>query len=274
MPGLIACIKKKIYVFLKFFGFKIIKLSRDRANFDRLHKIFLRKNKIPIIFDVGANVGQTISRFKKINDESIIHSFEPVKEDFEVLQKKFSNDKSIILNNIALGEKDCSRNLYINNLPGSSSFYKLIPETQWVIERSQTYKNDPKNVFKESVNLQMTTLDSYCEKNHISKIDILKIDTQGYEDKILQGARRLLETKSISYIEIEIIFNDIYEKKLNFFEIEKYLIPNGYELFAISNAGNYYDDYIFQVDVIYFNVHDLLKETKYAFEKINSNEKF
>ena len=274
MPRLTFYIKKKLHLFLKLFGFKIIKLSRDRANFDRLHKIFLRKNKIPIIFDVGANIGQTISRFKKINIECIVHSFEPVKEDFEVLQKKFSNDKSIILNNIALGEKDCTRDLYINNLPGSSSFYKLIPETQWVKERSKTHKNDPKRVFKESVNLKMTTLDSYCEKNHILKIDILKIDTQGYEDKILQGAKRLLETKSISYIEIEIIFNDIYEKKLNFLEIEQYLIPKGYELFAISNPGNYYDDYIFQVDVIYFNVDDLLNETKYAFEKINLNENF
>ena len=90
---MISKIKRRIHDILKFFGFKVIKLKRDRANFDRLHKIFLKDLKFPIILDIGANIGQTIYRFKKLENSSIIHSFEPVAKDYQILIKKFKDDK-------------------------------------------------------------------------------------------------------------------------------------------------------------------------------------
>ncbi len=269
---MISIIKRRIHAILKFFGFKITKLKRDRADLDRLHKIFLKDLKSPVIFDVGANTGQTINRFKKLENSSIIHSFEPVKKDFQILIKKFKDDKSVHLNNFALGEKNYKKKFFSNNLTGSSSFSRLTPQTKWVKQRSSQHKMDPNKVFNESFDCQIMTLDDYCEKNHVEKIDILKIDTQGYESEVLQGAKKLIENKKIGYIELEIIFNNIYEKKLNFFEVEKYLLPFGYELFAIQNPGNLYDDYIFQVDVIYFNPDALLVNKDYIYEDLN--EKF
>lgn len=274
MKNIIFHIKKIFIKFLKFFGLKIIKINRDRSNLDRLHKIFLKDISLPIIIDVGANVGQTILRFKNLNNRCFIHSFEPVENDYKVLQKKFNNNKSIFLNNCALGEKTYKKKLYINNLSGSSSFNKLTPNTEWIKKRSFTNKVDPREVFQCSTNCDVITLDDYCEKNSIKKIDVLKIDAQGYEDKILEGAKKIIKAKIVNYIELEIIFNNVYEKKLSFLDIEKNLIPFGYELFAISNPGNYYDDYIFQVDVIYFNRAALTQEKIYIYEELNKRFKY
>ena len=278
MRNIIFYIKKNLIKFLKFFGLKIIKINRDRSNLDRFHKIFLKDISSPIIIDVGANIGLTILRFKNLNNGCLIHSFEPVENDYKILRKKFNNNKSIFLNNCALGEKIYKKKLYINNLSGSSSFNKLTPNTEWVKKRSFIHKVDSREVFQCSANCDVITLDSYCEKNSIKKIDVLKIDAQVYEDKILEGAKKIIKEKIVNYIELEIIFNNVYEKKLSFLDIEKNLIPFGYELFAISNPGNYYDDYIFQVDVIYFNPAALTQEKIYIYEELNKrfnyNENF
>ena len=266
-------IKILIHKTLKLFGLRIHKINRDRSNLDRLYKIFLNEIKSPIIIDVGANIGQSINRFKKLNKKAIIHSFEPIKKDFQALQDKYKNDKNVFLNNIALGEKEYEKKLFSNNLSGSSSFSKLIPNTYWIKQRSSTRNINPEEAFDKEVDCKVMTLDDYCKNKQIQKIDVLKIDTQGYEDKVLVGAKKLIENKKINYVELEIIFNNIYEKKLNFFEIEKHLVPFGYELFAIQNPGNLYDDYIFQVDVIYYNPDALLSDKNYIYEDLNKKFK-
>ena len=68
--------KKIIKKILENFGFEIKKLDRKKLNFDDIYKKFFDDNLI--IFDVGANKGQSIERFKKIFPKSTIHAFEPI----------------------------------------------------------------------------------------------------------------------------------------------------------------------------------------------------
>ena len=55
--------------------------------FDKIYQKIIKNDK-PIIFDIGANKGQSIERFLKINENSLIHSFEPIIEEFNNLKKK------------------------------------------------------------------------------------------------------------------------------------------------------------------------------------------
>ena len=81
----------------------------------------------------------------------------------------------------------------------------------------------------------------------------MKIDTQGYEVNVLEGAKNTLKKKKISIIETELILDDVYEKHATFFQIEKYLIPNNYRLVAVKpmNYNNFFEGNIFVVDLIY-----------------------
>ena len=81
----------------------------------------------------------------------------------------------------------------------------------------------------------------------------MKIDTQGYEVNVLEGAKNTLKEKKISIIETELILDDVYEKHATFFQIEKYLIPNNYRLVAVKpmNYNNFFEGNIFVVDLIY-----------------------
>ena len=167
------------------------------------------------------------------------------------MKDKFGNDNTIKLNNIALGNIDGTEDLKYKFLSSHSSFNKINTDTKWIKKISKLNGTTPQNytIKKETVSLR--SLQSYCKENNISEIDVLKIDTQGYEDKVLEGALELLKSKKIKLIQIEVLLTDVYRKSLNIYDIEKYLIPKKYKLFANSVRGGSLHSELFQQDHIY-----------------------
>ena len=234
------------------FGYKIMKMGGDILDLDSITKSLITKSD-PVIFDVGANKGQSIIRYKKLFQCPIIHSFEPNIDEVNILKQKYINDKDLYLNSVAVGDKRGNLEFNINACTGLSSFKNAIPNTTWIKKRSNTYKVDDKNFTTEKRNTKIITLDDYVNEKNLSNIDILKIDTQGFEDKVLLGAQNLLKNNRIKLIQLELIFSEIYEKPLQIYDVEKTLIPNNYKLFGISNNGSLITEYRYQSDFIYIS---------------------
>ena len=245
--------RKFIQKIINLFGFKVIKINNiDSSDLDTLTKYIIKKSE-PVIFDVGANKGQSIIRYKKLFQNPIIHSFEPNIDEVNILKQKYINDKDLYLNNVAVGDKKGKLEFNINANSGHSSFKNLIPNTTWIKKSSKNIKIDEKNYTTKKVNAEIITLDDYVNEKNLTNIDVLKIDTQGFEDKVLEGAQNLLKNNRIKLIQIELIFSEIYENPLNIYDIEKILIPKNYKLFEISNGGSLITNYIFQSDFIYIS---------------------
>lgn len=215
--------KKKIQQLFNYFGYYLIK----KKNFEKLYRTldetikYLIKKKNPIIFDVGAHTGESVERFRSLFNNSYIHCFEPSIESYKSL-KKYENYKTKV-NNFALGDINEVKKLYINNDDSTSGFYKFSKS-----------KNLDNNTLSELAKIK--TLDQYVHEKKIKCIDLLKIDVQGFESKVLKGAIRTLKDK-IKIIELEIIFIDYYEKKSSFYELENIIKPLGFELFSISSPA-------------------------------------
>ena len=107
-------IKKIIKKIFSILGYNISRIDKKykKLSFNDIHKAKIDIDN-PLIFDVGANKGQSIRRFKNIFPRSTIHAFEPIKEEFVKLQDEFKNDKSIFLNNFALGDSLDQKNLIL-----------------------------------------------------------------------------------------------------------------------------------------------------------------
>ena len=246
--------KKIIHNIFKVFGLNVSRINPEikDLSFDDIYKLKIKKK--PIIFDVGANRGQSIERFKKIFDKPIIHAFEPIKFEFEKLKDKYKNDENVILNNFAVGDKEEKKEFYITAKTGTSSFNKLTPNTNWLKTRSKQFNTSLENYTKEVVEVNVITLNKYCEDNQINEIDILKIDTQGYEDKVLMGCKKILEKNSITAVETEITFDNVYEKHLSFSDLEKFLLPHNFRFCGINIASNnLFSGIVFFADLLYFN---------------------
>lgn len=200
-------------------GYSISRLSGEQSGRNTFSDITtLTGSNSPIIFDVGANVGETIKLFKEHMPHSIIHAFEPSDDTFKVLQGATSGMSNIHYNNFALGRNTDELILHKSSLSGMTSL--LNPgKDYWgeVVER---------------IPVLVSTLDDYCFNRDIQSIDILKLDTQGFDLEVLRGAKRLLEGGKIHILLIEIIFNDIYEGQSLPEEIFSFLRKWGFRLVA------------------------------------------
>lgn len=195
------------------------------------------KAELPIIiFDVGANIGQSIEVFRAEFPNSVIHSFEPEPKAFSQLQKKFEHLDHTYLYNFALSEKKGLAPLHVNNACLSTS--SLNPfNTQ-----SLSIKNGvhPKLCITEvsqldSVVVKTETIDNVIKSLGVEKINILKLDCQSYEPLVLEGARSALNSANIDFITTEITFDDVYGKGVSFADIENRIAPYGFRIYDICH---------------------------------------
>jgi FkbM family methyltransferase len=188
----------------------------------------------PLIFDVGANIGQSVDCYSKAKPESIIHCFEPNPYAFEKLVLHCKNRNHVKLVNSALSDRYGSTRFYATQRTELSSL--LRPES-WLSALS----SDEKYKFDELF-ISCITLDQYCQDSGIEWIDILKIDVQGAEPKVLQGGAKLLSSNRIGLIYLEVMLADTYVNQATLVQLLETLGAYHYRLwdlvpFTYTHAG-------------------------------------
>jgi FkbM family methyltransferase len=235
---------------------------------EKVLKLLVDKNN-PLIIDVGANMGQSIEEFFSIWPSGSVIAFEPQNECVKHLNsiKQKLNDQNLEIIEAALGSEDLheGRKFFSHNIEsgvtghtsGLSGFNKLNLDSKDSINlMNMDPLSDEYAAYTSGLNIERQVpcfrLDSFLSKTNLKKIDLLKIDTQGFEPEVLEGAGEYL--KSTKVVLTELMIYDLYERKLTFSDIEKYLLPAGFELFDIShiskNPANGRTDW---VDLIYVN---------------------
>lgn len=197
--------------------------------FERLVRLIGRLNlSHPLIFDVGANIGQSIDKFRGAWPDASIHCFEANPSVFQYLHTQYAAEKDLYFNPVALSERIGELSFFATRVAEVSS---LLSPTQRMQNLSVEHKYD-----YEEITVPSETLDHYCETQHISRIDLLKIDVQGAELSVLKGAQGLLSAGAVSMIYLETTFADCYENQTLFTDLLVYLsqVGEGYELWDIA----------------------------------------
>jgi FkbM family methyltransferase len=231
---MIIIIKKIIKFFLNnLFNIDILNFrSRNKnSKFNFFIEIFSYfKNYKIIIFDVGANAGQSTDFFLKILEKIKIinyeiHIFEPDYNLFKNLKKKFFLNKKIFLNNIGLGSKIEKKFFNIYESSTKNSFYEI----DFSIKQKK----------KEKISVFVSTVDEYCKKKRIKKIDILKLNVEGFETNCLFGSKSMIKKDKINLIYTSLSIGKFY-KNINqdIYDIEKLLFRK-YQLIGIDTNRNF-----------------------------------
>jgi len=194
----------------------------------------LKKLNINYIFDVGSHRGESIDYFIKLKDLKKIQSFEPQKNIFLVLKKKYKNNNKVILNQIALSQNENYKDFYINDLSSTSSFSRLNKKSLWLKIKNKILNK--KNPIINKIKIRSLTIDKFIKQKKIKKIDLLKIDTEGHELEVLKGALKTIKEHKVKFILIELHFSKMYQNyskkkiesflaKNNFFLLKKFKFP-------------------------------------------------
>lgn len=244
-------IKSAVRNVIRKFGYDIVYL-KPKHDFDKLYTtLFPRFSKDITIFDVGAHRGESIDRFKTAFPNLTIHGFEPQAENFEFLRNKYAGDSSVILNNCGIGQEAGELEFHSFKKTDVGSFVGIDPDSAWAKVRSHEFDTVPDEFETGTYKVPVQSIDDYIKETGLKQINLLKIDTQGFEDDVLKGCKESLSNNLIDFVELELIITGPYQKKLMFKDIEAIFEPFGYKMYGIQRGGNYYDSPILQFDLLF-----------------------
>lgn len=214
--------------------------SSDKRNAEYLEAFSPQKffqslvtRSAPIILDVGAHRGESVRFFKEIFPECKIYSFEPDPDNFEELEK------CCVEINTAFGGGAAALNQAVGDQSGVVQFFKqdishlggLLP----INKRSEDSLGYAEKALNQSISVQAITLDQFFIENRLQHIDLLKIDVQGFETAVLNGAKKVLQKTSCCTVEVS--FYDFYENSSSLLIVEQAMQNAGMILWDISKVS-------------------------------------
>jgi len=193
-------------------------------NFTISGEAWLLRKLAPVldtVFDVGANRGDYAKLLQQYNLAINIYAFEPHPQTFQSLKILASDSLKVF--NLGLGSESKVCKLYDYAEQDASSHATLYPE----VLQART-----KKLIEHAINI--TRLDTQAEQLAINSIGLLKIDTEGHEFAVLQGAGKWLHAGKIEIIHFE--FNEMNIASRHFFKDFLELLSE-YQLFRLLPNG-------------------------------------
>ncbi len=210
-------LKKAIHHFTRKLGFDFYAL-KDRVEKENQKLIWLRDKNIKSVIDIGANVGQFATKIRGVNQTAKIYCFEPIASCFYTLVNSFKNDVNFTPFNFACGDTTEKLEINVNNYSPSSSLLEI--EKLHVDNFKHTTVHT-----KETI--QVDLLDNLIDIEKLNHPVLIKIDTQGFEKKVINGAKKTIAKADI--ILIELSYQKLYKNQSLFHEIYSMLYNMGFQ---------------------------------------------
>jgi FkbM family methyltransferase len=211
------------------------------GEFLKLNRTWIRKSCIQTVIDIGSHTGEFASAIGALLPGVQIYAFEPLPDCYDRLQRRLKRYPPSEAFNVAIGDESREVQFWRSSFSKSSSVLpmgKLHREAfSWTAGTA-------------ALTVPMVRLDDYLERMILRPKVLLKIDVQGYENKVLCGGSQIL--RSVDYVMIEVSFDLLYEAQASFDEVYRRLVESGF-----SYAGNLdqlkspLDDRILQADALF-----------------------
>lgn len=172
-----------------------------------------------IVFDIGANIGVIASWFAQRCKH--VHAFEPHPKNISAIeyQRQLRNLTNITLHDFALGKNKSKMQLHVKEFHGHHSLGD--------VDNSPTI---------DKIEVNVRPLDDIFQEFDIDKINFMKIDVEGFESDVLNGAKNILENKKIDYILFELQDTILHSINRTSSEVFDILFESGYQIIDLNGT--------------------------------------
>lgn len=203
--------KKLLRRIAEHLGYRYFKIAYQPVGLDHAHDVsrFLGSARnVKVVFDVGANEGQTAEHYARAFPSAQIYSFEPVAATYQSLVERVSKWPRVRTFQLAFADRNRTARIQLASVSGWNSLRN---------ELSDNCSSTPHEL------VEIRTLDSFCAEQKISHIDLLKTDTEGFDLEVLKGAEVMLRAQQIQFILAEVTFHPENTYHTSFFRFAEYL---------------------------------------------------
>jgi len=222
--------KKALGGSIEYEGFQLFLDSEDSINLAmtdkeyEFYELSLFKEELNegnVVLDIGANIGlYTLVASKIVNDSGFVFSFEPDPKSFANLKHNIEGN---IIQNVVLINKA------VSNTTGSAH---LVCSTSNIM-RVLNYLTSNKSSSEETIDIKTISLDDFF-KTRSQKVDVIKIDVEGWEFEVFKGMTNLIKTNSTLKIFLEFNPYTLTRSATNIPEFINFLHSSGFILYNID----------------------------------------
>jgi len=190
-----------------------------RTNGEEWALAALGPHALATVFDVGAHRGEYARMVLAANPAARVHCFEADPTRARALSTELARDTTVVVNPFGLGSREEAAMLLIDEASGDMS--------------SLVFRAD---LDRRSVPVEIRTGDRYCREHGVPGIDLLKVDTEGFDLEVLRGFSEMLHEQRVAVVQFEYTIWNIHSRALllDFYEM---LEPLGYRIGKLRPHG-------------------------------------
>jgi FkbM family methyltransferase len=213
-----------------------------RASRNPLHSLLgLRKLDVRTIVDVGANTGQFAKAFLETFPKARVVSFEPIPSAFRELSSWASTEPRATVFNLAVGETLGTVPMIEHTEHSVSS--SILPTTEVSVDIW------PAQARQRVVDVRMTTLDEATLREACEPEMLIKLDVQGYEDRVIRGGKQAFQRAAAAIVEVNL--DSLYEGQARFADIVAELDSVGLEYSGSLDQVLFSDGHVVFFDALF-----------------------
>jgi FkbM family methyltransferase len=193
------------------------------------------------VLDIGASRGMFTKSAHLLFPDATFYAFEPLTDCFESLQELRSQIHSLHPFNVALGKDSASAWIFRSEYEYSSS----------LLEMEQLHKEAfPYTERTQKIPVRMETLDKLLSGKPLTRPVLMKLDVQGSEMAVFEGARKTLECTDL--IVCEVAFKPLYVDQPLFHDVYSLLVDRGFDFCGqLSELKNPMNGETLQIDALF-----------------------
>lgn len=162
-----------------------------------------------VVYDVGASFGSYTSALAKMDRVDRVVAFEPIPSVFQSLSGKMSTYPQVTCLNLALGDENGSATFYESAFSYSSSMLPM----------KDLHKTEfPQSAESKAIEVQVARLDDLVKERNLPPPDFVKMDVQGFEDRVIRGGSATIARAKYCMLEVSLtplyegapLFDDLY----------------------------------------------------------------